>query len=396
MRCLFKNILLSALAILPMLAASCGGDGGKSGYTAPPKLVVKTNPVSSEAGSQFASVTSAGEWTIVSSAGWVSANPPSGKGTRDIVLSYSENTGDARSAELTITNPGGSFKLTFTQKANGEIPGPGPEVIPAGDFKAKSTSAKWLELPETSETDAFDFCYHGMMIGGTKTRNYSFYWDYQNLVANWVAYPLNAWNIGKGERTNAWGYDPLLPASSQQDVSGGYREGNNGWYSRGHQIPSADRLEYSANVTTFYGTNMTPQDNDFNGGIWAALEGYVRSWAAKSDTLYVVTGCVTEGAKYYAFDRAGRKITVPTHYFKAVLRYSTNTTVGYQNFMAAGFWFDHEADKTAKFSKTYSLSVADLEKKLGYKLFVNLDAKVGAGTARKIKEENPATVNWWW
>ena len=42
------------------------------------------------------------------------------------------------------------------------------------------------------------------------------------------------------------------------------------------------------------------------------------------------------------------------------------------------------------------MSVADLEKKLGYRLFVNLDAKVGAETARTIKEENPAEVTWWW
>ena len=38
----------------------------------------------------------------------------------------------------------------------------------------------------------------------------------------------------------------------------------------------------------------------------------------------------------------------------------------------------------------------DLEKKLGYKLFVNLEKKVGAETYKQIKEENPATVSWWW
>jgi endonuclease G len=141
---------------------------------------------------------------------------------------------------------------------------------------------------------------------------------------------------------------------------------------------------------------MTPQDNTFNGGIWATLEGYVRNWAKGSDTLYVVTGCVTEGAKYYSLDRSGKKITVPTAYFKAVLRYKKSSTIGYSDFMSAGFYFDHVKDRSAAFSKSYSMSVSALEKKLGYKLFVNLDKKVGDETAKKIKDQDPTTVTWWW
>jgi hypothetical protein len=43
-----------------------------------------------------------------------------------------------------------------------------------------------------------------------------------------------------------------------------------------------------------------------------------------------------------------------------------------------------------------SMSISDLEKKLGYGLFVNLTDKVDAATAKKIKDENPSTVSWWW
>ena len=62
-------------------------------------------------------------------------------------------------------------------------------------------------------------------------------------------------------------------------------------YSRGHQIPSADRTATDElNSQTFYASNITPQNGDFNGGIWASLEGKIRENMCQ-DTLYVVTGC---------------------------------------------------------------------------------------------------------
>jgi endonuclease G len=256
--------------------------------------------------------------------------------------------------------------------------------------------AHWLELPETSAADGLGFFSRSCSINGKALRNYSYYWDYTHRVSRWVAYPLCGAYLGNSGRSEAWGFDPFLPAAKQSNVSGGFKEGDNGWYSRGHQLPSADRTANDPlNATTFYGTNITPQDNDFNGGVWNTLEGRVRAWANSSDTLYVVTGCVTDGATHYVYDRSNNKVTVPAAYFKAVLRYSKNTTLGHSGFMSAAFWYNHEGYPQT-FSKNESLSVAALEEKLGYKLFVNLDVKVGQATATDIKSEKPSTVNWWW
>ena len=268
--------------------------------------------------------------------------------------------------------------------------------VPSAGTNPEEVITPWLELPETSSADGLDFYSRKCKIDGRTMRNYSFYWDYTNRVSHWVAYPLCGVYMGDSGRSEAWGYDPLLPAAKQQNVSGGYKEGDNGWYARGHQLPSADRtVSYDVNATTFYGTNLTPQDYDFNGGVWATLEGKVRAWAGSSDTLYVVTGCVTEGATHYVLDRSGARVTVPAAYYKAVLRYSRNSTLGRSGYMAAAFWYDHGQPPTV-FSRKESLSVAALEAKLGYKLFVNLPAKVGASAADAIKSENPAAVNWWW
>lgn len=355
--------------------------------------------------SQFIYVKASSSWriTITSVDGgepvdWIIADPSSGSGDMDVTLKVEENKSEKeRSAVITVENSAGKASKTISQKAKGSEVKPDP--TPSGGNLSPKTG--WMELPAIPEgMDAFT---HSMTVGSVSTRNYSFLWDYDNLVAPWVAYPLCKWNIGNNiKRTNAWGLDPLLPEGKQPVLYRGFSKGNNGWYARGHQIPSADRLtSYESNSMTFYGTNMTPQIQDgFNGDIWATLEGKVRSWANSSDTLYVVTGCVIdypEGQTVkYALDNYGKKVSVPTAYYKVVLRYMKNSTVGYSGYSACAVWLDHKVYSTKNIDSKYSMSVKDLEKKVGMDFFVNLPAVVGEEMAAKIESENPSKVSWWW
>ena len=259
----------------------------------------------------------------------------------------------------------------------------------------------WLELPEIYKVDGFKFFSHDGTLNGRKIRNWSFNWDYDSRVSQWVAYPLYESIFAGSSRTDEWSFDPILPSSWQQNVSGGYKEGNNGWYERGQQIPFSDRVGYELNSSTFYGTNIVPRNQDFNGGLWTNLEKTVRSWASESDTCYVISGCITQGAKYYVIDRSGNKVTVPTAFFKAVLRYGQQSTIGTDGFCAIAFLFDHEeysewGKGTLQVSKSMSISVNDLEDVLGYRLFVNLDNAIGKDKATAVKMENPQNNNWWW
>lgn len=387
-----------------MLALSSCGSGGKEDVL-PPIVEVKTAVVEAGGYSQFIYVKASSSWriTITSVDGgepvdWIIADPSSGSGDMDVTLKVEENKSEKeRSAVITVENSAGKASKTISQKAKGSEVKPDP--TPSGGNLSPKTG--WMELPAIPKgMDAFT---HSMTVGSVSTRNYSFLWDYDNLVAPWVAYPLCKWNIGNNiKRTNAWGLDPLLPEGKQPVLYRGFSKGNNGWYARGHQIPSADRLtSYESNSMTFYGTNMTPQIQDgFNGDIWATLEGKVRSWANSSDTLYVVTGCVIdypEGQTVkYALDNYGKKVTVPTAYYKVVLRYMKNSTVGYSGYSACAVWLDHKVYSTKNIDSKYSMSVKDLEKKVGMDFFVNLPAVVGEEMAAKIESEDPSKVSWWW
>lgn len=387
-----------------MLALSSCGSGGKEDVL-PPTVEVKTAVVEAGGYSQFIYVKASSSWriTITSVDGgepvdWIIADPSCGSGDMDVTLKVEENKSEKeRSAVITVENSAGKALKTISQKAKGSEVKPDP--TPSGGNLSPKTG--WMELPAIPEgMDAFT---HSMTVGSVSTRNYSFLWDYDNLVAPWVAYPLCKWNIGNNiKRTNAWGLDPLLPEGKQPVLYRGFSKGNNGWYARGHQIPSADRLtSYESNSMTFYGTNMTPQIQDgFNGDIWATLEGKVRSWANSSDTLYVVTGCVIdypEGQTVkYALDNYGKKVSVPTAYYKVVLRYMKNSTVGYSGYSACAVWLDHKVYSTKNIDSKYSMSVKDLEKKVGMDFFVNLPAVVGEEMAAKIESEDPSKVSWWW
>lgn len=386
---------LAALAL-----SSC--DSSDKTETLPPTIEVKTTVVDVAGYSQYAYVRASSSWKITflsedgEAVNWILADPSSGNGNTDVMLTVASNdSDDERSATIIVTSKGGEASVKLLQRGKTVTPDPSPDPKPDPTPQV----AGWMELPAVPEGTAFYT--HPMTVGSVKTRNYSFIWDEKNLVAPWVAYPLCKSFIGSGSRTDQWALDPLLPESKQPVLYRGFKEGNAGWYARGHQIPSADRLNYSANVMTFYGTNMTPQiQNGFNGDIWANLEGKVRSWANSSDTLYVVTGCVIDykagETVKYALDNNGKKVTVPTAYYKVVLRYMKSSTIGYSGYSACAVWMDHKAYSTKTVDSRYSMSVDDLEKRLGIDFFVNLPSKIGEEAASKVEAEDPAKISWWW
>ena len=249
----------------------------------------------------------------------------------------------------------------------------------------------WLELPAVSENDEFHI--HTALFDDKVYRNYSFNYDSSNLVALWVAYPLCDWYTNKSvDRSESWYADPFVKEQPNLNRSGDFIA--NG-YERGHQIPSADRLRSrQLNDQTFYYTNATPQLAEFNEGMWAELEGKLRSWSKKSDTLYVVTGCVVGDSPKTVNDNDGKPVAIPDAYFKAVLRFDKSSTVN-GGFSAFATYVEHKKD-APKFGKSVAISVDELEKKIGFDLFVNLPARIGEDKAKAVEAESPADVTFWW
>lgn len=365
------------------------------------EVSVKNTEVGSGKGQQFVSVKCSGNWTLalVADEGeveWATLSEYSGHGDKNsIILKYEVNaTESSRSCRIVLDNGSKWTDCAFVQVASGQHPDDDPDDSGDsgnGSEQIRTDLAKtgWMELPALDDS-SLGYYSHSFSMGGKTYRNYSFGWSQEDRVAIWVAYPLcRFYTNGSAGRTNAWALDPLLGDDSAAPF-GGYA----GNYARGHQCPSADRqCCYEANAQTFYGTNMTPQLNEHNEGIWADLEGRVRGWANTSDTTYVVTGVTLSASSRTERDSYGNSVTIPDAYFKAVLKYSKSSTLGTWN--AAAFYLEHKNYQEG-ISKSHSMSVDELEEITGIDFFVNLPAKVGEDQAARLEAADPANSAVWW
>ena len=384
--------IVFAVAGLAALAAGLTACEKQEEFDALTGVVLRQADLEQAGGSTFVSVTCKGEWNLVvecsDGGSWATVSPTSGSGNKgDVLLSYKANEGtDSRSVTVVLKPSNGAEARVTAYQAGEE-----PETVYGYDVAPMT----WLELPATVAGDGREVLVHDMNGGKYRseklsgTRNWSCYWDYEEHLSLWVAYPLNNSLIGNGNRTNAWGLDPLLPAELQPNLVYGSYGG--GW-TRGHQIPSADRLTRAANISTFVPTNMTPQNYRFNGEIWASLESKVRGYAKTADTLYVVTGCLFDKSVRTSGNSSGFYVKIPTHYFKALL-YRGQSTYATQGFMAAGFLLPHDEGIADKNCLDYICTIDQLEKDTGIDFFPALEQAVGKETAAKIEAETPS--KWW-
>lgn len=361
------------------------------------EVSVKTPSVASGKGQMFVNVRCNTSWTLIlmdaeddSDIDWASLNIDSGKGNMsNVILSYQVNDSeDSRRLKIVLDNGSRWTSCMVEQAGSGQQPEPEPDPAPQPDTDLAKVS--WLELPAMDNPD-LGYYSHSFEMNGKEYRNYSFGWSQKDLVALWMAYPLCSMYTNKTvSRTDAWAYDPILGPEYSPAPFGGY----GGSYARGHQVPSADRLcSYNANVQTFYGSNMTPQLNAHNEGIWQTLESKVRTLANTSDTTYVVTGCVVDGSTTFTQDSDGKKMTVPVGYYKVLLRYSKSSTIS--TWAAMAFYTEHKSYSGSTSLRSLAMSVDELEEMLGMDFFVNLPAKLGEERAAALEAEDPLTNSIW-
>ncbi|MDO5017264.1 MAG: DNA/RNA non-specific endonuclease, partial [Porphyromonas sp.] len=202
----------------------------------------------------------------------------------------------------------------------------------------------------------------GTTPGGSR-RNYTIYYSKENRLPYMVSYPMYYDCVGSVDRTNAWAYDPEIPRQYQMNLTKAYISG----YSRGHMLASNNRRATEAlNETTFYFTNMIPQNGNQNSGIWQQLEGRENDWAKnalKTDTMYVVCGPTLMPGAGTVRDVDGKTCPIPSHTWKVLLKKKGGQWISIAAKMPnvappkGAKWFD------------YTCTVADIERELGVKFF---------------------------
>jgi endonuclease G len=176
---------------------------------------------------------------------------------------------------------------------------------------------------------------------------------------SWVSYKLTSAQVkGKNDRENDFRPDPEVNTKSA--LPDDYRGSG---YDRGHLAPAADFKSSAVLMSeSFFMSNMSPQEPDFNRGIWEKLESRVRTWVKRDEVLYIVTGPVLKGNMAYIGKR--NKVAVPPMYYKVVVDLKE------PEIKAIGFLMKNEGSN--KSLQSFAVTIDEIEKETGLDFFPQL------------------------
>jgi endonuclease G len=189
-------------------------------------------------------------------------------------------------------------------------------------------------------------------------KNYSLSYNELYEQAEWVAYELNNLHLTYDDRKRPYFInDPKVITGSAN-----YKNYKKSGYDRGHLCPAGDRrYTKEAYDETFFTSNITPQRNNFNAGVWNRLEIKTRYWAKKYKRLYIVTG----GILNKDLPTIGYEdVAVPKYFYKIILDYTE------PEIKAIAFLFPHEESKSHL--SNFIVPIDTLEKLTNIDFFPNL------------------------
>ncbi|MBQ1190915.1 MAG: DNA/RNA non-specific endonuclease [Bacteroidales bacterium] len=179
---------------------------------------------------------------------------------------------------------------------------------------------------------------------------YQIGYSIQHKQAAYVAYLLTADMVRNNDNAKRgstnFKKDPLL--SKHYSVTQDYK---NSGFVRGHLCPSKDMCwSFPSMKETFYMSNVSPQRESFNNGIWKKLENQVREWALENDSIIVITGPVLS-TKYETIGE--NQVSVCKKFYKLVI------DISYPNQKMIAFVMDNANQKGSVYK--YSCTVKDVE-----------------------------------
>lgn len=197
-------------------------------------------------------------------------------------------------------------------------------------------------FPSTKKENISQICRKGYFVAHDNIAKIPVYTSY-------VLTPQNA--IGCLPRSDSFAPDKSLPPEARASVKD-YAKSS---YDIGHIVNSSDnRYDAQAEQDSFILSNMTPQLQEFNRGIWKKLEDYTRGWAISRDhDLLIYAGPVYSRLQDPTIGKG--RVTVPHGFFKIIVDLETREV--------QAFNFKHEGSKEGL--ETFITSIANIQKLTG-------------------------------
>ena len=224
----------------------------------------------------------------------------------------------------------------------------------------ENTNNQPASTTETTNSKSNSFNYLPTSTTGSivKHNGYQLSYSEQHEQAEWVAYSLDKSDIVYTNYKRPFFIeDPKVKTKSAD-----WRNYKKSGYDKGHLCPAGDRrASQKAHDETFYTSNISPQNHEFNAGIWNKLEQKTRYWAKKYNHLYVVTGGILEPN----LKTIGKeKVSVPNYFYKVLLDYTQ------PEIKAIAFLVPHKDSNKPLYE--FIVSIDELEQKTGIDFFPEL------------------------
>lgn len=192
--------------------------------------------------------------------------------------------------------------------------------------------------------------------------HYSLSYSEKHEQAEWVAYELTADQVV----TTKYKRPYFEKDKKIKSKSAHYKNYKDSGYDKGHLCPAGDRkFSKNAHDGTFLMSNVSPQEHEFNSGIWNRLEQKTRFWATKYKGIYIVTGGILEPN----LPTIGtEKVAVPKQFYKIILDYTKPEV------KAIAFLVPHKDSNKALY--TFVTSVDKIESLTGIDFFSELPDEI--------------------
>ncbi len=221
-----------------------------------------------------------------------------------------------------------------------------PATYSSGDTHAESTKVPDFFIPSSTT---------GAVV---KHHHYMLSYNERYEQSEWVAYTLNREHLTYEDRERPdFIEDPYVKSKSAD-----WRNYRGSGYDRGHLCPAGDRrFSEQAYQETFYTSNISPQDREFNAGPWNDLEKQIRLWAKQYGEVYVATGGILDPA----LKTIGEEdVAVPAVFYKIVAK-QRGSEIDIIAFMMP-------QDASRQSIKKYLVTVDQIEEQSGIDFFKEL------------------------
>ena len=200
-------------------------------------------------------------------------------------------------------------------------------------------------------------------------KNYVVSYNRETKCPNWVLWKLTREHADGNIKRPDYAFHEDMEVPSPRAELVDYRGSG---YDRGHMCPAGDnKWDEDAMYESFLMTNMCPQNQQLNSGLWNQIEMQCRYWAKKYEKLYIICGPIFLRGEHQTI--GPNRVMVPEAFFKAVLCLEGEPK---------GIAFVCRNTKGDRKKDYYVNTIRQVERITDYCLFPNLDEDI----AEQVKD----------